>query len=48
MFQGCASPLISRVRNLTNALLFNCFDICVFIIIDIVIQEGHMIWEDKL
>ena len=30
MFQGCASPLISRVRNLINALLFNCFDICVF------------------
>lgn len=30
MFQGCVSPLISRVRNLISALLFNCFDICVF------------------
>lgn len=26
MFQGCASPLILRVRNLIDALLFNCFE----------------------
>lgn len=31
MFQGCANPLISKVRNLINLLLFNCVVVCVFV-----------------